>query len=144
MISVIIPAKGLLQAPYWVRVTGDGNKYVGYISPDGLNWTAVDSLTVALGNHPYIGLAYTAHNNTISGTAVVDHVSVNNYQDTLFVRLISFTGSNVNNQYTQLNWTTGKELNFDHFEVEHSGTTTGFRFHWYRDGKGRLPVCPGL
>jgi hypothetical protein len=120
-------SRGAIQAPYWVRMTSNGNKYVGYISPDGMNWIAVDSLTIALGNHAYVGLAYTAHNNTVSGTAVVDNVTVNIYQDTLSVRLADFTGINVNNQYTQLNWTTGQELNFDHFDVEHSSANTDYQ-----------------
>src|SRR5580765_2122390 len=116
-----------IQTPYWVKLTGDGNKYIGYVSQDGVSWIAVDSLTIALGSHAYLGLAYTAHNNTIAGIAVVDQVRVKDYQDTLSVRLVSFTGSNVNNQYTQLNWQTGKELDFDHFEVEHGSTTTSFQ-----------------
>lgn len=115
-----------IHIPYWVRISGDGNKYTGYFSPDGVNWTVVDSLTLALGNHAYIGLAYTAHNNTVSGTAIVDHVSVILHQDSITVSLSGFTGTNVNNQYTQLNWTTGQELNFDHFEIEHSTSTTNF------------------
>jgi hypothetical protein len=127
---------GGIQAPYWIRLTSNGNKYVGYISPDGVTWTAVDSLTIALGNHIYAGLAYTAHNNTTSGFAVVDKVTVNNYQDTLSVRLVDFAGYNVNNQYTQLNWSTGQELNFDHFDIEHSGTRSDFQVIGTVPGKG--------
>jgi hypothetical protein len=118
--------RGAIHIPYWVRISSDGNKYIGYFSPDGINWNVVDSLILALGNHPYVGLAYTAHNNAVSGTAVIDHVSVDLHQDSLFVRLTDFTGTNVNNQYSQLNWTTGQELNFDHFEIEHSTSTTNF------------------
>ncbi len=115
-----------LQSPYWVRISSNGNKYVGYISTDSLTWNAVDSFTVALGNHPYVGLAYSAHNNTVSGTAVVDHVAVAFHQDSAAVKILSFTGTNVNNQYTQLNWTTGQEINFDHFDIERGTTSTDF------------------
>ena len=128
--------KGGIQSPYWVRLTVNGNKYIGYISTDGLVWNIADSFIVALGNHPYVGLAYTTHNNNVSGTAVVDQVSVVFHQDTLSVRLVDFTGFNVNNQYSQLNWTTGQELNFDHFEVERSGSNTDFKQIGTVPGKG--------
>lgn len=125
-----------LQAPYWVRLTSNGNTYTGYISSDGVNWNVVDSLTFSLGIHPYVGIAYTAHNNTLSGTAVVDHVSVIVTQDTISIRLTDFTGKNINNQYAQLNWTTGKELNFDHFDIERSSATTDFQSIGLVSGKG--------
>jgi hypothetical protein len=128
--------KGGIQTPYWVRISSNGNKYVGYVSQDGLSWEAIDSFVIALGNHPYVGLAYTAHNNSISGTAVIDNVSVILYQDTLSVRLADFTGTNVNNQYSQLNWTTGQEINFDHFEIERSTSNTNFNQIGIVPGKG--------
>jgi hypothetical protein len=130
---------GGILAPYWVRISCNGNKYVGYISADSLSWQAVDSVTVALGNHPYVGLAYTTHNNTLSGTAVADHLSVILEQDTLAVDLTDFTGTNINNQYSLLNWTTGSSLNFDHFEVEHSLTTTDFNLIGSVPGQGDSP-----
>ena len=129
-------SKGGVQSPYWVRITGNGNKYVGYVSMDGLIWNAMDSVILAMGNHAYVGLAYTSHNNTISGTAVVDHLSVIIPEDTASVRLIDFTGANVNNQYSQLNWTTGYELNFDRFEIEHSTSNTDYKKIGEVPGKG--------
>jgi len=113
--------------PYWVKLTSDGNKYIGSISPDGNNWSVVDSVTVALGSHPYVGLAYTSHNNAVAGTAVFDNVTVVAHQDTLSVRLVDFTANNIDNEYTQLTWATGKEKNFDHFELERSGPNTNFQ-----------------
>ncbi|HLK28738.1 MAG TPA: T9SS type A sorting domain-containing protein [Puia sp.] len=113
-------------APYWVRVLSKGNKYVGYISADGSSWTAVDSLTVALGSNSYVGLAYTTHDNTQLGTAVFDNVSVVNHT-TLPVNIINFTAKNINNKYSQLNWTTSSEMNNDHFEIERSGVSSDFK-----------------
>jgi len=52
------------------------------------------------------------------------------------VRLAEFTGTNVNNQYSQLNWTTGQEINFDHFEIEHSTSNTNFNQIGIVQGKG--------
>jgi hypothetical protein len=125
-----------IQAPYWVRIMSNGNKYIAYISKDTTDWTSVDSFTLALGNHPYLGLAYTSHNIGLVGTAVVDHVSVINYQDTTAASVTVFTGVNVLNQYAQLNWTTGHEVNFDHFEIEHSMTNTDFTFIDSVEGQG--------
>jgi hypothetical protein len=125
-ISVSTDYGGGILPPYWVRISSSGNKYVGYISTDSLTWQPVDSITVALGNHPFIGLAYTTHNNTVSGTAVVDHVSVVLPQDSTGVNLTDFTATNVNNQYSLLQWTTGSSVNFDHFEVERSSSTTDY------------------
>jgi hypothetical protein len=115
-----------IQAPYWVRLIGKGNFYSGFTSTDGINWNLVDTITMSLGIHPYVGLAYTAHNNASLGTAVVDHLSLIYNQDTLSVQLTDFTGKNVNNQYAQLNWTTTKELDFDHFVIERSTATTDY------------------
>ena len=36
MISVTIRASDGVQMPYWVRLTGNGNFYIGYISSDGV------------------------------------------------------------------------------------------------------------
>jgi hypothetical protein len=112
-------------APYWVRIVSNGNKYVGYISPDGITWTASDSVTVSLGTHPYVGIAYTSHNNTTLGTAVVDNVTIDN-SGVLPVQLVDFSGHNVQNKYTQLKWTISNEINNDHFVIERSGNTTDF------------------
>jgi hypothetical protein len=112
-------------APYWVRVLGTGNKYVGYVSADGATWTAVDSITIALGSSPYLGLAYTTHDNTQSGTAVFDNVSVIDHS-TLAANLLNFTVQNINNKYALINWTTSNEINNDHFDIERSGSATDF------------------
>lgn len=112
-------------APYWVRIVNNGNKYVGYISPDSLTWTVLDSVTVALGSYPYVGLAYTSENNSVLGTSIVDHVSLV-INGVLPVNLINFKGYNINNKYAQLKWSTSSEINNDHFDIERSSNTTDF------------------
>ena len=52
------------------------------------------------------------------------------------MRLAEFAGANVNNQYAQLSWTTGQELGFDHFEIEHSISNTDFEQIGTVQGKG--------
>jgi len=115
-----------IQSPYWVKLTSNGNKYIGSVSSDGMTWTIIDSVIVALGNSPYVGIAYSSHNNAALAIAVIDQVSVVLHGDTTAVKLSTFTGTNVNNQYSQLYWTTSQEINFDHFEIERSSSTTDF------------------
>jgi len=56
-------ADGPFAAPYWVRVTREGNTLRGYTSPDGENWTQRgDTITLAMTDPVLIGLALTSHN----------------------------------------------------------------------------------
>jgi len=116
-----------LQSPYWVRIVGNGNKYVGYTSTNGTSWTAVDSATVAFGSNYYVGLAYTSHDNTQLGTAVLDNVSVTS-NTPLPVNLVNFFANNINNSYTQLKWSTTDEINNDHFDIERSAANSDFQY----------------
>ncbi|HSZ86046.1 MAG TPA: T9SS type A sorting domain-containing protein [Puia sp.] len=118
--------QGGFNAPYWVRIVQFGNQYIGYMSADGHNWTAFDSVVVALGSNPYLSLAYTSHNNGVLGTAVVDSVSII-VHDSVSGELINFTAQNINNKYSQLSWTTTSETNTAYFDVERSTDTTNFQ-----------------
>lgn len=111
--------------PYWVKISTTGNKYVSYISSDGSNWSAVDSVTISFGPNPYVGIAYTTHNNSILGTAVVDNVVLKSASP-LSVNLIRFTGKNVNEKYAQLDWTTSGEINNNYFEIQRSAANSDF------------------
>ncbi len=114
------------KPPYWVKISGNGNKYVGYVSADGLTWTAYDSVTVALGTYLYVGIAYTSNDVNTLGTAVIDNVSLTQ-SGVLPVNIITFKGSNIENKYTSLNWSTSSEVNIDHFDIESSSNTTDFK-----------------
>jgi hypothetical protein len=59
--------------PYWVRLTRTGAVVNGDVSPDGVNWTNVGTLTPTIGTNAYIGLAVTAHNNSTTTTATFDN-----------------------------------------------------------------------
>jgi hypothetical protein len=126
--STVTIATDKVHAPYWVRVTSDGNLYTAYNSSDGVNWNPVGSVTVAVGATVYAGLGYTSHNNTISGagTAVFDNVTLSTSSVPLPVTLVDFRASNIDNTYSELNWSTSQEINFDHFEIEHSTSNTNF------------------
>jgi Secretion system C-terminal sorting domain len=110
----------------WIKLTGINNVYTAYASTDGITWTQVGSpVTINLGTNIYGGLAYTSHDINTSGIAVVDNVTVMG-SIPLPVTLVNFTATNKNNQYTLLNWETSAEIDFDHFEIEHSAATSPF------------------
>jgi len=126
-------------APYWVKVIGTGNKYVSYISPDGTVWSPMDSVTFALGNNPYVGFAYTTHDNTKLGTAVIDNISLR-VQDPLGINLANFNAKNINEKYALLNWTTSGEINVDHFEIERSSVNSDYKMIGKINGNGTTSV----
>ncbi len=121
--------------PYWVRIYNKGNKYVSYYSANGDDWTPMDSVTFSLGTNPYVGIAYTSHDNYILGTALVDNVSIS-VGGVLSVNLINFNGKNLNDKSALLNWTTASEINNDHFEIQRSTSNTDFEMIGSVRGKG--------
>jgi fibronectin type 3 domain-containing protein len=55
----------------WVRLVRSGNLFSGYSSNDGVNWTLVSSITVALPNTVDLGLAVASNVTTATTTAVL-------------------------------------------------------------------------
>ncbi|MDI6449614.1 LamG-like jellyroll fold domain-containing protein [Anaerobaca lacustris] len=69
-------ADGPFTAPYWVRVTREGNTLTGYTSPDGENWTQRgDTITLAMTDPVLIGLALTSHNANQATSAQFSNVA---------------------------------------------------------------------
>ena len=58
------------SAPYWVRLTRVGSTFTGYKSTDGSTWTQVGSATITMNSRVYMGLAVTAHNNSVLCTSI--------------------------------------------------------------------------
>ena len=117
--------KGYFGMPYWVRINNTGNKYVAFISADGNNWTAKDSVTMALGTTSYAALGYSSADNSVLGTATIDNLTVT-VDNPLPVNITSFTGKNINNTYTELRWTTASETGNDYFDIERSSQGDNF------------------
>jgi hypothetical protein len=65
---------GGYAAPQWVRLVRQGNAFTGYRSADGVNWTWMNTVTVAMGAPVYVGLPVTSHNDGAVCTAVIDGV----------------------------------------------------------------------
>ena len=111
--------------PYWIRVSHDGNKYISFVSENGTDWKAIDSVTIAMGSNSYVGIAYTSHNNSVLGTALVDNVTLT--MGASPVNLLDFSGKNVDEKQALLSWTTTGESQNDHFEIERSQKNTDFK-----------------
>ncbi len=109
----------------WLRMNNNGNNYDCYYSSNGSDWTKMGTVTLALGPNPYVGIAYTTHQNTALDTAVVDNVALR-ISGALDVNLINFTGKNVENKKALLNWIAGQEVNNNDFEIQRSGSNTDF------------------
>lgn len=62
--------------PKWLRVSRVGTLFTGYVSDNGTTWTQVGSQTIAMNANAYIGLAATAHNNAVVGSATFQNVTV--------------------------------------------------------------------
>jgi hypothetical protein len=86
----------------------------------------LDSLTLALGTNPYVGIAYTTKNNNVLDTAVVDNVALR-ISGVLDSNLLTFTGKNQNNKSAILSWITANDANNDYFEIQRSKTNTDFK-----------------
>ena len=66
----------------------------------------------------YVGMAVTSDNNSVLSTA-----TIGNYTEVtggLPVKLISFTASNINNQYIGVKWSTSSEIDSKYFDVQRS------------------------
>jgi hypothetical protein len=65
-----------VTAPRWVKLVRVGNRLTGSISNDGVTWTEAGADTVAMPAAIFAGLAVTAHNNGMLGTAAFTDVEV--------------------------------------------------------------------
>ncbi len=74
--NILQSGLGGVQPPYWLRLVRAGDTFTGYRSADGVNWTLVGTETVTLTGTVYVGLAVTAHNNSVLTTAVFDNVAL--------------------------------------------------------------------
>jgi YD repeat-containing protein len=61
----------------WFKLVRQGNQFTAFASSDGFTWgTALGTVTIAMRNSVYIGLAVGSENNSSATTAVFDNVSI--------------------------------------------------------------------
>ena len=71
------------SAPYWVRLTRNGNTFTFEGSSNGSSWTTIGTQTIAMGSTAYIGLAVTSHDDTLLCKTTFDNVAVSNAAPTV-------------------------------------------------------------
>jgi phospholipase/lecithinase/hemolysin len=64
------------NTPYWLKLQRAGNAFNGYTSADGSNWTLTGSVNISMATSVYIGLAVTAHNNSLLNTSTFQAVQI--------------------------------------------------------------------
>lgn len=62
--------------PYWVKLVRKGDLFSGYISPDGVKWKHIDSISVPMPKKLYVGLVVSSHENTELNSVLFDHVKI--------------------------------------------------------------------
>jgi regulation of enolase protein 1 (concanavalin A-like superfamily) len=67
---------GTMAAPYWVKLSRNGNTFTAYVSPDGATWTLVGTDTISMASTIYVGIPLTSHNNTALNKSVISNVTV--------------------------------------------------------------------
>jgi alpha-galactosidase len=72
----VTPGDGL-TVPCWLRLVRTGNKFKGYTSVNGTDWTQIGTVTISMTPAVRIGLCVTAHNNSKISTAKFENVSIN-------------------------------------------------------------------
>jgi hypothetical protein len=60
----------------WLELTRSGDTFTAYDSPDGVNWTEVDSTTITMASTATVGLFVDSHNPTNLATATFENVTV--------------------------------------------------------------------
>ncbi|HJT91035.1 MAG TPA: PKD domain-containing protein, partial [Mycobacterium sp.] len=76
------------SAPYalpdaWLKLARSGDTITGYTSSDGVSWTEIGSIAVALGTDAEVGLFVSSHNGSQINTSVFDNVTVSSGNDPL-------------------------------------------------------------
>jgi regulation of enolase protein 1 (concanavalin A-like superfamily) len=65
-----------VAAPYWVKLVRNGNNFIGSTSSNGVTWTQVGSAAISMAQTLFVGMAVTAHNNTLTNTSTFNSLSV--------------------------------------------------------------------
>lgn len=63
--------------PGWVKLERLGNDFNAYFSVDGINWQLFNTVTIAMTDSVYVGLANCSHIDSTLNDAVFDHIEIN-------------------------------------------------------------------
>jgi regulation of enolase protein 1 (concanavalin A-like superfamily) len=65
-----------IGAPRWVRLVRAGTTITASMSTDGIQWTAINTVSVSMASSVYAGLAVTSHNAGVTTTATLSNVAL--------------------------------------------------------------------
>lgn len=63
-------------APHWLKLVRKGDTFTGYASSNRVDWLTVGSRTIPMGSTVVVGLAVTAHDNSVLNTSTFTDVRV--------------------------------------------------------------------
>ena len=66
-----------LMKPYWVRLSRNGNTFLGEASADGHEWRKLASTNISMAEDVLVGLPACSRLSRVTTTVTLDHVSVN-------------------------------------------------------------------
>ncbi len=72
--------KNRLSAPYWIRLERVGNTFSGSMSPDGIRWQGLGSVTVRMEQAIYLGLPACSQLRGVTTTLTYDRVSTSDWK----------------------------------------------------------------
>ncbi len=77
---------GNASTPIWVKLVREGDNFTSYYSSDGVDWSyPLDTYTIEdMNSSIYVGLAVSAHDNSISSEAVFTDVKITHTDTILF------------------------------------------------------------
>ncbi|SFD49219.1 Por secretion system C-terminal sorting domain-containing protein [Chitinophaga sp. CF118] len=68
----------LPAVPYWLKLEKSGSRITAFHSFDGISWTCISSVEIAMANSLYVGLCVTSHNTSVLNTSVFTGVAITN------------------------------------------------------------------
>ncbi|MGH2556972.1 MAG: LamG-like jellyroll fold domain-containing protein [Actinomycetota bacterium] len=150
------------NAPVWLRLTRAGNNITAARSSDGQSWTNMGTRTITMAGSVHVGLAVTAHNNSVANTSTFEGVNVGTPPDTSAPVISNVGSSNITVGDVSITWDTnepgdsqvdyGKTTAYGSMttlntalETDHTAALTGLEpgtlYHYRvksRDGAGHL------
>jgi len=69
-------------APYWVRLTRKGNRFTGYVAPDGKTWKAADAKDISMDSTLFVGLCVSSNAGCTPTKALFDSILIDTNKPT--------------------------------------------------------------
>ncbi|NJO02295.1 MAG: hypothetical protein HC880_11945 [Bacteroidia bacterium] len=64
------------EAPQWLRLVREGNRFSAYFADNRGNWKLLDQVDLRMPRQLWIGMAVTSHDNRVRTQGVFEHLSV--------------------------------------------------------------------